>query len=134
MAFYKKTMARCNVILQFLDGFVFKLDHRITAGANQMIVVFPFHHMFIAGLSVVQQHFPGQSGFDKQFERAVNRGAADSGVSSLDFKIQLFNADMLVGGKEKIEDNVTLTGGAKAFAGGKPVEGALFFENHPPSA
>jgi hypothetical protein len=134
MAFYIKTVASGDIILQLLDGFVFKLDHRIATGADQVIVVLPFHNMFIAGLSIVQQHFPGQSGLDKQLERTIDRGAADSGVGGLDFKIQLFNADMLVGGKEKIENNVTLAGGAKAFADGKPTESVLFFEDHPPSA
>lgn len=66
--------------------------------------------MFIAGLAIRQHHFTSQACLGKQFEGAIDRGLADSGMRGSNFKVQFFNTQVFMTGKENIKDNVALAG------------------------
>ena len=110
MAFDEKTISCGNFVLQFFDGLVLEFNDSAAPGANQMIMVLTGHDMLVTGLAVMHQNIAGQSGLDEKLEGAVDRGIADIGMGGLDLQVQFFNTDMLMGGEEKIEDNVSLAG------------------------
>ena len=124
-------MTFCNFFLKVFYGFVLKFNDGITPGTNQVVVMFTRHDMFIARLAVMQKNFTRQTGLGKQLEGAVNSSLSDPGITRLDLQVQLFYTDMLVGGKEYIEDNIALTGGTQSLAGGKFIECFFLLKNHP---
>lgn len=132
MAFDQKTMTRGDLFLQLFDGFVLEFDDGVAAGTYQVVMMLTRRDMFIACLAVMQQNLACQAGLGEQLERAIHGGEADARIAGFYFKVEFFDTDMLMSGEEYIEDDVTLTGGAKTFCRRKIVEYLLFFENHSP--
>jgi hypothetical protein len=126
-------MPCCNFDLKLLDSLILKLDDGIASGTDQMIMMFTCHNMLEACLAVMQKNFTSQAGLYKQLQGAVHRSLPDTRVAALDLQVQLFDADMLVGGEENIKDNIALTGGTQSLAGCKFVEGFFLFQDHRPS-
>jgi len=103
-----KTVTPGDLTLQLLNRLILKLDNGVTAGTDQVIVVFSHQLMFIAGLTVRQHHLTGQTGLHKQLQGTIDRGLADTGMGRLHLQVQLLNTQMLTGGKEDIQNNIAL--------------------------
>ena len=65
-----------------------------------MIMMLTSHNMLIACLTVMQQDFAGQAGFNKQFECAIDSGIANTRIAGFNLKVQFFNTDVLMGGEK----------------------------------
>src|SRR5512133_1665151 len=95
-----------------------------------MIMMFTSHDMLVARLTIMQQDFTGQAGFNKQFQGSIDCCLTDTRIAGLYLKVQLFDADVLMGGKKNIKNNITLTGGTQTLAGSKFVECFFLFQDH----
>jgi hypothetical protein len=120
-----------NLALQFFDSLVLEFDDRVAAGTDQVIMVLAGQYMLVARLPVVQQDLAGQAGLHEELEGAIDGGLPYPGVAGLDLQIQFFDADVLMGGEENIEDAVPLAGGTEPLAGGKRIERSFLFLDHP---
>jgi hypothetical protein len=130
MASDHESVAFGNLILQFFNGLILKLDDRIATGADQVVMMLAGQHMFIARLSVMQKDLTGQSGLYKKLESAVDSSLSYPWGTNLDLQIQFLDTDVLVGGKKYIEDTVSLAGGPQSLAGCEGIECILLFLDH----
>jgi hypothetical protein len=72
-----KPMALCNLGLEGLDPLIFKFDDLPAPKTDQMVVVLPLRHPFVANLSVVKAPLCRQPQAGEKLERPVDGGVAD---------------------------------------------------------
>ena len=126
----EKAVPRRDLFLQSFDGLVLELDDGAAGGADQVVVVFAGQYVFVSGLTVMKQDLPGQSRLGKKLQSAIDRGVTYAGMAGLYLQVQLFNAYVLMGREEDVEDDITLAGGAQSLGHGELVKRPFLFQDH----
>lgn len=105
--------------------------HRTAAlGADHMMMAAPVVLMLVAGDAVMERNFAGQPAFSQQFERAINRGNADSRVFLLHKTVQLVGREMIAGFKKSAQDGVALGRLLETHALEMPMQDILRLAHH----
>ncbi len=101
-------MAGCYLFLEAFYGFILEFDDAVAGGADEVVVMFPDQDVLIPCLTVMEYYLTGKPSLGKLFERTVDRRLADVWMTGLDHEVQLFYAEMSMGGKEYVKDDVPL--------------------------
>jgi len=132
-------MARGEVVVLASDlaldlaDFLGEEFHRATAtSADHVMVAAAVVLVLVAGDTVVESDFAGESAFGEQFQRAVHRSVADASIFLLDEPVKLLGGKMIAGFEKRAENGVALGRLFEPDVLKMAVENILSFTHHLP--
>lgn len=110
---------------------VLKLNHPATINTDQVVMRWLFEEIRVVGRLVIAEiDLPQQVGLDQQTQRAVDRRSGGLRVQFTSTFEQFIRREMLVLGKGRLGNGVSLTRSAQPFASDKIVESFLYAAIH----
>jgi len=127
-----------NLVLETLDLRTHELQDGAAFDANHMIVVSMAKFVLEAGEAVPELDRVRELGGHEHFEGAVDRGAPDTGMLSMDDAVEIVRCHMSAGVEEVPEDALALLGVFESVSREVVVEdvellATLFVGGHDPS-
>ena len=120
-----------DTVVEEIEVGVLKLNHPATINTDQMVVRWLFEEIWIVSrLMIAEIDLPQQVGLDQQTQRAVDRRSGGLRVQFTSTFEQFIRREMLVLGKGRLGNGVSLTRPAQPFASDKIVESFLYAAIH----
>lgn len=105
-----------HLLLQLLDAGLLELDDIGALDAYQVVVVRGVVCKLVAGEPVTEAPLVRDPALGKELERTVDRGVPDARVTGANLGEKLFDAYVIFGAKERVDDEPALIGRAKSFS------------------
>src|SRR5258708_4134113 len=104
-----------DLVLQLLDARLLELGNLATLHADEVVVVSRVVGQLVARQAVTEAPLVGDAALREQLEGTVDRRVPDARVAGAHHGEQLLDADVVVGPKERLDDELALVGGAQAL-------------------
>jgi hypothetical protein len=118
-------MLASDLLLEFADFRREKFDRSAALRAHHVVMAAAIVLMLVAGDSVVERHFAGQSAICKQLQRAINGSESDVPVFFLDQLRKFVGRKVLAGFEKRAENRAALLRLLQAHPPQMPQEDAL---------
>jgi hypothetical protein len=131
-AFHRaESEAAGNAVIEDTDAVVLELDDLAAVDANEVVVGRAVEEVgIVGGLAVAKIDFLEEGGLGEEGESAVEGGSGGAGVRSAEAFPKLVGAEVLVSGKNRVNDGVALAGLAQSLLFDEGVEALPDLRGH----
>lgn len=99
-----------NLLLEIPDLLRKEFDRTAAIGAHHVMMTASVVLMFVAGDSVMESNFAGQATLGQKFERTVDGGVPDTGVSFLYKAVEFVGRQMIASLQKSAQNGIPLSG------------------------
>jgi hypothetical protein len=115
VALQLEAVLRGHFFLQVLDARLLELGDLAALHANQVVVVVRVVGQLVAREAVAEAALEGHAALGEQLQGAVHGGVAHPSVLAAHLREQLFDAHVVGGLEERLDDELSLVGRAQAL-------------------